>query len=139
MAISSKSIKRLMIGLALCGSLGLGAPAIHTQVASAHGAASHPSYYYCSKYYSSYWGYSYGYYKGTYVTNDLENHDNYDGYNYGSKWYLGYYPDDNYWTFYNNQPAYVYKYYNSYKYRCFDPYQPPQVEAYPTATPTSGY
>jgi hypothetical protein len=151
MAISGKNIKRLMLGLALCGSLGLGAPAIHTQVASAHSASSHPSYYSCSKYYSSYWGYSYGYYKGTQVTNDLQNHEGYDGYDYGTKWYQGYYPDAQYWYFYNYQPAYSYKYYNSYKYRCFTPYQPSQsyqptptstpasYQPAPTSTPTSGY
>jgi hypothetical protein len=132
MAISGKNIKRFMLGLALCGSLGLGAPAIHTQIASAHSASSHPSYYSCSKYYSSYWGYSYGYYKGTDITDSLQNHEGYDGYNYGTKWYQGYYPDAQYWYFYNYQPAYSYKYYNSYKYRCFTPYQPA-----PTSTPAS--
>jgi hypothetical protein len=125
----SRSIKRLVLGLITCGVVALGAPAVNPMVASAHTAASHPSYYSCSKYYSNYWGYSYGFYRGSDITDRLSSHDGYDGYDYGSlsyKWYLGYYPDDQYWFFYNYQPKYIYKYYNSYKYRCFDPYQASQ-------------
>ena len=142
MGISGENIKRAILGFAICGSLGLSVPAIRTQIASAQTASSHPSYYYCSKYYSSYWGYAYGFYKGTDITNDLQNHEGYDGYNYGTRWYQGYYPDPQYWYFYNTQPAYTYKYYNSYKYRCFTPYQSSQssqsYQPAPTATP-SGY
>jgi hypothetical protein len=134
MALFEKRITRVVLGLALCLIQGLSAPATHPQTAAAHSATAHPSYYVCSKYYSSYWGYSFGYYKGTEVTDELQSHDGYDGYNYGTKWYLGYYPDSQYWTFYNEQPAYVYKYYNSYKYRCFTPYQ-----SAPSPTPTPSY
>jgi hypothetical protein len=119
----SRSIKRLVLGLITCGVVALGAPSINTTVASTHTAASHPSFYSCSKYYSAYWGYSYGFYKGTDITDRLQSQDGYDGYDYGAKWYMGYYPDDQYWFTYNYQPKFVYKTYNSYKYRCFDPYQ----------------
>lgn len=140
MAISGENFKRFMLGLAMCGSLGLAVPTVHTQVASARSDSSHPSYYYCSKYYSSYWGYAYGYYKGTDITNTLENQNGYDGYNYGTKWYQGYYPDAQYSYFYNYQPAYVYKYSYGYKYRCFTPYVPYQsAQPAPTNTPTGGY
>jgi hypothetical protein len=125
MSLIGRNIKRAILGLALCSGLGMGAPGLSAQVVSAHSAA-HPSYYSCSKYYSNYWGYSYGFYKGTEVTNELDNHDGYDGYNYGTKWYQGYYPDAEYWNFYDSEPHYMYKYYNGYKYRCFAPYQASQ-------------
>ena len=81
----------------------------------------HFTYLPCSSYHGSYWGYSYGYYNGADITSRLEGQDGYDGYDYRSVWYKGYYPDDEYWYFFSDEPGYFWRHYGNYTYRCFAP------------------
>jgi hypothetical protein len=127
MTISLKNSKHIALGLAMISGLGFAAPVATTQAAFAHHTDQatyynqYPTYYSCSKYYGDFWGYSFGYYKGSDITARLQGHDGYDGYDYGNVWYYGYYPDDEYWYFYNSQPNYVQYSKDDYQYRCFLP------------------
>jgi hypothetical protein len=119
MTLFPKRIKNLILGLAVGGSLALAAPlsASHASPASFR----HPGFYPCSRYTGSYWGYSYGYYNGGYVMSVLEGHQGYGGYNYGSVWYRGYYPDSWYWNFYNSWPTTYVTQFDNFQYHCFAP------------------
>ena len=119
MQLSRNSIKRLILGLAVCGSLAMSAPISATHAAPAR--YQHFTYLPCSSYHGSYWGYSYGYYNGADITSRLEGQDGYDGYDYRSVWYKGYYPDDEYWYFFSDEPGYFWRHYGNYTYRCFAP------------------
>ena len=119
MQLSRKSIKHLILGLAACGSLAMAAPMSATHAAPAR--YQHATYFPCSSYHGSYWGYSYGYYNGADITFRLQGQDGYDGYDYGTVWYRGYYPDDEYWTFFSAEPTYYDHHYDGFQYRCFAP------------------
>jgi hypothetical protein len=120
MNLSGKSIKHIILGLAMCSSAALVAPVSATQAASTH--YDYPSYYKCGGYHGTYWGYTYGYYKGDDISSRLQGHDGWDDYDYGSYWYKGYYPDDEYWYFYSSEPSYTWRSHDGYQYRCFVPH-----------------
>jgi hypothetical protein len=126
MTLFGKRIKNLVLGLAVCSSLALAAPLSATHAAPAH--FQHPFSYPCPNYHGSYWGYSYGYYNGGYVMSILDSRQGYNGYNYGSVWYRGYYPNSWYWNFYNSWPTTTVSQLGNVQYRCFAP----QIQAQQT-------
>ena len=119
MNLERNRITRFVLGLAVSSSLLLAAPLSATRAATAH--YQHPTYYACGGYHGSHWGYAYGYYNGVDITARLQGQDGYDGYDYGSVWYRGYYPDDEYFNFFSSEPEYYVRHYGSFEYRCFAP------------------
>jgi hypothetical protein len=123
MTLVLTNVKRIIAVLAMCSTVALAIATPATPAAHAATTLRQSLHYLpCGSYHGNYWGYSYGYYKGDDITNRLQDQDGYDGYDYGSVWYKGYYPDEEYFYFFSYQPSYFWHTYGDYRYRCFAPH-----------------